>query len=173
MPLMHRLLRVPENARVLEVGCGTGNALAALWRCFAPRSLTGVDIDTQVVAIARQRVATQDVPVRVALGDLEALPWADGTFDLVVDFGTSYHVADRESALREIERVLAPGGLWIHETRLAQLISHPRTAGRTPLPLHTARLLTPHRNALLWAAHRRACACEAFAAEARLRSAST
>ncbi len=69
----------------------------------------------------------------------------------MVDFGTCYHVARREQALREIARVLAPRGLFVHETRASQLLAHPvRSFGRR-LPWPALPELRPHRHALLWA----------------------
>jgi SAM-dependent methyltransferase len=85
------------------------------------------------------------------MGDVRALPFPDASFDLVVDFGTCYHVSRREQALREIARVLATGGRFVHETRLSQALSHPvRSRGRF-LPWEVVSELAAERHALLWA----------------------
>ena len=88
-------------------------------------------------------------------GDIRLLPFPDGTFDLVVDFGTCYHISRAAQALVEIARVLAPGGLFVHETPLSQLFAHPlRSFGRR-MPWRSNAAFEPHRGALLWTARRR------------------
>jgi SAM-dependent methyltransferase len=77
-----------------------------------------------------------------------------GPFDLVVDFGTCFHIERSVDALREIVRVLAPGGLFATETPLSQLLSHPvRSFGRR-LPWRAVAALKPGRHAGLWSLHR-------------------
>jgi len=83
------------------------------------------------------------------------MPFPDAAFDLVVDFGTCYHIARPETALAEISRVLTPGGLFVHETPLSQVLSHPvRSFGRR-IPWRLGPSLERHRTALLWSARRR------------------
>jgi ubiquinone/menaquinone biosynthesis C-methylase UbiE len=83
------------------------------------------------------------------------MPFPDAAFDLVVDFGTCYHIARPETALAEIARVLAPGGLFVHETPLSQVLSHPvRSFGRR-IPWRLGPWFERHRTALLWSARRR------------------
>ena len=62
------------------------------------------------------------------------LPYPDASFDLVVDFGTCYHIARQGQALREICARAGGGGRFVHETRVSQLLSHPvRSWGRPAL----------------------------------------
>ncbi len=84
-------------------------------------------------------------------GDVRDLPFADAAFDVVIDFGTCYHIARPGPALAEIERVLAEGGVFVHETRASQLLSHPARAWGRRLPWHLAPTLRPRRHGLLWA----------------------
>lgn len=91
--------------------------------------------------------------------DVRDLPFDDGDFDLVIDFGTCYHVSGgrkgAQRALREIARVLSPGGHFVHETPVAQHLAHPiRSFGRT-LPWNAARDLIPDRAAVLWSVRRK------------------
>ena len=151
VPALVFALRLPAGGRILEVGCGRGVALPELHRMLHPTRLAGLDIDPVALEAAAARAERRAVAVELVPGDVRALPFPDAAFDLVVDFGTCYHVARAEAALREIARVLVPGGIFAHETRVNQFFSHPiRSFGRT-LPPVAAALFQPRRSALLWA----------------------
>ena len=159
IPLMLRLLRPPRGGRVLEIGCGRGVALPVLSRLLAPSALVGLDLDPALIAVAEERIRVTRVPARVIKGDARALPMESASFDLVIDFGTCYHVSGGSvgscAALREVARVLRPGGLFIHETPVAQHLAHPvRSFGRM-LPWSTAPELRPCRRAVLWSMRRK------------------
>ena len=151
VPLMVWALRLPVGARVLEVGCGGGVALPVLARRLRPRRLVGLDIDAERLERARLRIRGLEARVELHAGDVRELPFADASFDLIVDFGTSYHVARRAQALREIARVLAVGGRFVHEARLSQLLSHPVRSWGRRLPWHAVPQLVLERHAALWA----------------------
>ena len=149
VPALVWALGLREGCRVLEVGCGRGVALPSLLRLLRPRRLTGLDIDGALLEHARSRA--EGLEIELIEGDLRFVPFSDASFDLVVDFGTCYHVSRRAQALHEIARVLAQGGRFVYETRLNQLLAHPvRSQGRT-LPWHAVPELVPDRHALLWA----------------------
>jgi SAM-dependent methyltransferase len=159
IPLLLRALRLPAGGRVLEIGCGRGVALPVLAERLQPDELTGVDIDPVLIDAARARVARTGARAALHVADVRALPFASGSFDLVIDFGTCYHVAGgptgRLTALNEIARVLSLGGLFVHETRLAQHLAHPiRSLGRR-LPWSAVSMLSADRSAMLWTARRR------------------
>jgi demethylmenaquinone methyltransferase / 2-methoxy-6-polyprenyl-1,4-benzoquinol methylase len=101
---------------VLDAACGTGD-LAVAARKAGAGEVTGLDFSPRMLERARRK----DPALRWVQGDMLALPFADGTFDAAtVGFGVR-NVADLELALRELRRVLRPGG------RLAILeITHPR-----------------------------------------------
>jgi SAM-dependent methyltransferase len=81
------------------------------------------------------------------------MPFADGAFDVIIDFGTLFHIAKPQAASAEIARVLAPGGMFVHETKASQLLSHPvRSRGRR-LPRLEHDGLRNRRWAMLWASH--------------------
>jgi SAM-dependent methyltransferase len=158
IPLMIRALRLPHRARVLEIGCGRGVALPELDDRLEPVELIGLDIDPALLAEAVERVRNTCTYATLVEGDVRDLPFEAGRFDLVIDFGTCYHVSDtmegRRAALREVARVLQPGGLFVHETRVAQRLAHPlRSFGRT-LPWWAVPTLVPDRSALLWGVRR-------------------
>jgi SAM-dependent methyltransferase len=159
IPLLVRALGLPRGGRVLEVGCGRGVALPVLAERLQPSSLVGVDVDGALVEIARRRIVRSGTRAEVRTADVRALPFESGSFDVVIDFGTCYHVgggaSGRLAALHEIIRVLCVGGLFVHETRVAQHLAHPiRSLGRR-LPWLAVPLLAPEREAVLWTARRR------------------
>jgi demethylmenaquinone methyltransferase/2-methoxy-6-polyprenyl-1,4-benzoquinol methylase len=107
---------VRQGDRVLDAACGTGD-LALADAAAGAGKVTGLDFSEQMLVRARRKSAS----IEWVRGDLLALPFADGTFDAAtVGFGVR-NVADLELGLRELRRVLRPGG------RLAILeITRPR-----------------------------------------------
>jgi SAM-dependent methyltransferase len=157
IPALIRALRLPIGVDILEIGCGRGVALPVLSERLMPTSLVGLDIDPTLVALAEERVAATGIDARVIEGDARRMPFENESFDVVIDFGTCYHVSGgihgSRNALREVGRVLRPGGWFVHETRVAQTLAHPiRSLGRS-LPWKDAAALRPHRSAVLWAVH--------------------
>lgn len=93
----------PED-RLLDIGCGPGAALEHAVSTGA--EVVGVDPSPSMVSRAQRRVPGAEVTV----GSAEELPFPDGYFTVVVNVLSFHHWADREAGLREILRVLAPGG---------------------------------------------------------------
>jgi SAM-dependent methyltransferase len=91
---------------VLDAGCGVGWGTVRLAR--SARHAVGIDIDEPAVSNARERAAGS---AEFVVGDLLALPFPDGSFDLVVCFEAIEHVADPQLALDELRRVLRPNGV--------------------------------------------------------------
>jgi demethylmenaquinone methyltransferase / 2-methoxy-6-polyprenyl-1,4-benzoquinol methylase len=108
---------VRKGDSVLDAACGTGDLTIAAAKAGAGH-VTGLDFSEQMLARARRKA-----PLEWVQGDMLALPFDDATFDAAtVGFGVR-NVADLELALRELRRVLRPGG------RLAILeITQPRGA---------------------------------------------
>jgi len=130
---------VPTGARVLEMGCGTGELLVLL----AGRGATvvGFDVSPAMLAVARERIEAADLSGRVAVREhgVEGLDGLDpGAWDAVVSTLVLSELTDdeRRFALREAHRVLAPGGrlLVVAEvvpgSRLRRAV---QTAVRAPL----------------------------------------
>jgi ubiquinone/menaquinone biosynthesis C-methylase UbiE len=170
VPALVRCLKLPEAARMLEVGCGRGVALAELARLREPRRLVGVDIDAEAVAAARRALNAERIEAEVHVADVRALPFEDGAFDVVVDFGTLFHIARADGAVSEIARVLTPGGVLVHETKVSQLLSHPLRARGRRIPWEVEPRLRAQRWAVLWATRVRADDQEAGHASASTRS---
>jgi SAM-dependent methyltransferase len=93
---------------VVEVGCGTGQIISAFHRAGFP--VVGVDISAAMLAVARRRLPT--VPMQV--GSAYHLPYATGSAGVVVVSKLFQHLADWPLALREMVRVLRPGGVLLH-----------------------------------------------------------
>ncbi len=115
---------VRRGDRVLDAACGTGDLALADLRAGAGK-VTGLDFSAAMLARARRKSTPRPDALEWVQGDMLALPFADGTFDAAtVGFGVR-NVADLELGLRELRRVLRPGG------RLAILeITQPRGALR-------------------------------------------
>ncbi|HEU5237113.1 MAG TPA: methyltransferase domain-containing protein [Pyrinomonadaceae bacterium] len=91
-----------RRARILDVGCGTGANLVLLSE-FGDAQ--GVDVSPDALAFCRERGLEN-----VRLGAAEALPYGDDEFDLVTAFDVVEHMDDDVAGLREMRRVLRPGG---------------------------------------------------------------
>ncbi len=97
---------------LLDVGCGPGTLTCDLARAVAPGRVVGIDAAEDVVEVARAEAAgagTDGVGFEVA--DLFALPFPEGSFDVVHAHQVLQHVADPVTALVEMRRVCRPGGL--------------------------------------------------------------
>jgi SAM-dependent methyltransferase len=96
-------------SRLLEVGCGWGELAEWIARDTGAEVIA-VDLSPRMVELATER----GVDARVA--DVQALPFADASFDVVVAAWVLYHVPDRERGLSEIARVVRPGGTFVTTT---------------------------------------------------------
>jgi SAM-dependent methyltransferase len=155
IPLILSVLGIRSGVDILEVGCGPGNALAVLAARCAPRRLVGLDLDGELLGQARRHLEASGVTAELDEGDVRRMAYTPASFDVVLDFGTCFHIAEPGAALAEIARVLRPGGRFIHETRLAQLLAHPSRFSGRALPWPAAPGLVPDCHALLFASRRR------------------
>lgn len=104
------LLAPQAGQRTLDIGCGPGLTTLALAHAVgAGGSVLGVDIAEPMLAIARQRCAASP-QVEFALADVTALPHADASFDMALATQVYEYVEDIDGALRELARVVKPGG---------------------------------------------------------------
>ncbi|HZE49212.1 MAG TPA: methyltransferase domain-containing protein, partial [Jatrophihabitantaceae bacterium] len=100
--------RVRAGERVLDVGCGTGNA--ALLAAQAGAQVVGVDPAARLLDVARDRAAAEQLAVTFLPGDAAAIPLEDSSADAVVSVFAVIFAPDPEAAAAEMARVLAPGG---------------------------------------------------------------
>ena len=137
---------------VLEIGVGMG-ADHLEWAKASPRSLAGVDLTEKAVELTRARLSYARLSSDLHVADAERLPFADERFDLVYSWGVLHHSPDTARAVRELIRVLRPGGtarvmiyhrysvvgylLWL---RYALLAGHP---GLTLSDVYATRLESP------------------------------
>jgi SAM-dependent methyltransferase len=119
--------RHPLRGDVLDLGCGTGELTARLAESYPDATFTGVDLEEPHLARAAERSAAFGPRVRFQYADAMALDFADASFDFVVCRHVIQAVPDPATVLREIRRVLRPGGrlhliaedygmLWCHPT---------------------------------------------------------
>ena len=97
------------RGRVLEVGAGTG-ANFPYYEASDARTVVATEPDPYMLARARQKVQELNLPIDLEQAPAEELPFADSSFDTVVSTLVMCTVGDVEGALREIRRVLKPGG---------------------------------------------------------------
>jgi ubiquinone/menaquinone biosynthesis methyltransferase len=102
---------VEAGTRVLDLACGTGDlTLAAAGRGGA---VTGLDLTYRMVELARRRSLATSVRVHLLVGDMTALPFPNAAFDVVTTGYGIRNVPEIAPAVREIGRVLRPGGLLL------------------------------------------------------------
>ena len=119
-----RLAGVPSavtptaGAKVLEVGCGPGRFWlgAQAWPADLAITLTDLSPGMAEEALATVRGAGRWTNVASQVADVCALPFADASFDVVLAMHMLYHAPDPDLAVREIARVLRPGGVAIAST---------------------------------------------------------
>ena len=133
--------------KALELGCGTGFFLLNLKQAGVVGDGYVTDISPGMVEVARRNAAALGFAVEGRVADAEALPYDDGSFDLVCGHAVLHHIPDVERALREVLRVLKPGGRFVfagEPTRYGDAVARrlsrltwrtAQLAGRLP-PLH-------------------------------------
>ncbi|GAA1914982.1 class I SAM-dependent methyltransferase [Nocardioides marmoribigeumensis] len=111
VPLAQELVEAVDPApgtRVLDVACGTGHVALAAARRFC--EVTGVDYVPALVERARERAHAERLHADFEVGDAEALPYPDGSFDTVLSSIGVMFVADHQQGADELVRVTRPGG---------------------------------------------------------------
>jgi SAM-dependent methyltransferase len=97
-----------RGKRLLEVGVGAGTDFVNWVRAGAVA--TGIDLTEQGIALTRERLDLEGLSAELQVADAEALPFPDATFDIVYSYGVLHHSPDTAKAIREVHRVLKPGG---------------------------------------------------------------
>jgi len=106
------LRRMPMTpaARVLDVGCGTGELLMRLRAKYPDAWLTGLDPVAEMLDVARDKLSGKE---DLRIGYADSLPWASSSFDVVVSCNMFHYISHPIEALREMARVIRPGGALV------------------------------------------------------------
>ncbi|HXU21618.1 MAG TPA: class I SAM-dependent methyltransferase [Verrucomicrobiae bacterium] len=106
---------IESRFTVLDVGCGGGRTISKLAAMAAQGKVHGIDYSEESVAASRRynAQAIRDGRVEIHLADVGKLPFPDNTFDLVTGVETHFWWPEIAAGLREIRRVLKPGGTLI------------------------------------------------------------
>jgi len=113
LKLLATLLPEGRATQTLEVGCGTAIDSCLLATGFPALDAYACDLSEKAVQVARANAAAMDIRLRAFAGDLTALPFPDGSFDLVFSQGVLEHFRDPAPAMREQVRVLRDGGALV------------------------------------------------------------
>lgn len=97
-----------NNLKVLEVGCGLGTDGAQFAKAGA--DYTGIDLTDAAIELAQRRFELFQLPGNFRVADAERLDFPDNSFDIVYSHGVLHHTPDTAAAIREVHRVLRPGG---------------------------------------------------------------
>jgi ubiquinone/menaquinone biosynthesis C-methylase UbiE len=132
--------RRPSYPSVVDIGCGWGLSLQFLHDRFRPQHLVAIDVDARMTTATRAEALRHGLMVEVQTTTGSQLRLPDRSIDLVFCHQTLHHVLDQDDTLREIYRVLKPGGvlLFAESTRkfifswiIRMLFRHPMNVQRT------------------------------------------
>jgi SAM-dependent methyltransferase len=105
--------RLPEDAAVLDAGCGEGLAFKLIEKHFKPRIIFGLEIDKEQISKAIRRAARVKTPTHVMQGDVSLASFKDNTFDIIFAHQILHHTADQEAMVKKFMGLLKPGGLLL------------------------------------------------------------
>lgn len=103
---------IEPGQTVLEIGTGTGSVLLLVARVAPDATVIGLDPDPEALAVAGRKLRRAGVEARLDRGYADRLPYPDGSVDRVLSSFMLHHLPPdaQQAALREVRRVLAPGG---------------------------------------------------------------
>ncbi|HJV90234.1 MAG TPA: methyltransferase domain-containing protein [Holophagaceae bacterium] len=131
---------LPKGGVILDLGTGQGHSLLELAARFEPTLIHAVDPDPHIPQRAAECLAACPVPVSLHQAHAERLPLADASVDLILCHQTLHHIVGQQAALKEMFRVLKPGGhlllaestkRYIHSWMIRLLFRHPMNVQRT------------------------------------------
>lgn len=104
-----------EFERILEIGCGFGAGIKAIDSVLSPRFINAVDLDEKMIESARKRCKDIKADLIIDVADAESLPFANNSFDAVIELTIFHHIPNWRNAVAEVARVLKPGGIFLYE----------------------------------------------------------
>jgi 2-polyprenyl-3-methyl-5-hydroxy-6-metoxy-1,4-benzoquinol methylase len=152
--LVEELSRLLPARSLLDAGCGDGRYLAALPTLGPlPERVVGVDIADAILDTARRATSSVGFEPELHRANLEQLPLGDAEFDLVISFQVLEHLLDPAAGVRELSRVLKPGGTLLLSTDnrlniVSRTLNAPRWIVASALGKRNSRVRIkfPHRN---------------------------
>jgi len=118
--------RLPPGGKCLEIGCGCGVGARIIHDAFSPSAICALDVDVEMLKTARRKLTGwKNIPLHLLGGDAQVLPFADGEFDAVFNFGIIHHLEDWQNGVAEIARVLKGGGVFFFEEIYPPLYANP------------------------------------------------
>ena len=107
--LLEKLSHIPFQS-ALDLGCGTGEMLKLILQEDTHKELCGIDLSEKMLAAAKSKLPEQ---VKLILGDSESPPFSDNAFDVLHCNDSFHHYPAPQNVLREVYRVLKPGGTFL------------------------------------------------------------
>jgi len=114
-----------KDEHILEVGCGRGVGVEIILNAFRAKQVDAFDLDPTMVKAAQKRLKKHAKKVNVQEGDVTNIQAPDNHYDSVFNFGIIHHVPDWRLAIKEVHRVLKPGGKFYAEEVFEKFIKHP------------------------------------------------
>jgi ubiquinone/menaquinone biosynthesis C-methylase UbiE len=110
-----RHANLSPNQQILDIGCGTGTFVVMAKQLYPSTNIIGLDPDPKALARASQKAAKARVSVQFDRGFADVLQYPSASFDLIFSSFMFHHLerSDREKTLREVARVVKPGGLFL------------------------------------------------------------
>lgn len=126
----HLLPHLRPGQRLLDVGAGAGTITCDLATAVAPGEVVAMEVSEQALELSLAEAARRGIPLTGAVGDVHALPFDDDGFDVAHAHQVLQHVSDPVAALREMARVVRPGGVVaVRESDYGMFAWHPASAG--------------------------------------------
>lgn len=136
MPWFRQMAALSPNARVLEAGCGNGRGIQLIYNSMGATQVDAFDIDPRMVHLSRQLLENNGLFAPLWQGSMSDIPAPSHTYDAVFCFGVLHHMGSWQLGIKEVHRVLRPGGLFYVNEYYRRLICHPVVRQLVKHPQH-------------------------------------